>query len=817
MKKILIITLIAVLIAASIFCPAASARYAANGIENTGIYKDETVYLGERGLDFSDFSTSTLTVDKLVKGPITAPEAFIPLTNAKGDISGQPGVYMPYNGTTPLNTGLCNVANLEDVIGSITVTSADNNVLPSENPTIIPKTVALIFSVKGGSITTMEQQLSGNWNSMTLVNKDTASSLVNVKNIHGVLQSLKGIQTPSAPGDDYAFRLIEQTTLLSASGDTLLEITFQVSLNGAEAKKTYSFTASSSSLGFGGPQEISLGGTGSLTFTGVSGQTYTITTPAIGPEFIDIGIGQVTYVDRHTVKVTPDWSGSVLLSIQAPDTIKLGTYVITAVNDNNQGEKTETVIYVTYADMKLLFEEPSGDVSAGLFAVGETIRLKGTISNAPFQSIPIYLFITGHGLPKNGVNLQGEPITDGDASTFSIGYYNPNLGEWTYGWTDSSKFEPGMYTIHANLEPYGFIESSTPGTDAYNNHLSHEYSIRDTGLHAKFSSGSNGRFTQGDYFYSFWEARSTPPDIRWYIIGENICISGIEEDIIYFNDEVEAGVDAVEGYYGFTYPRTFTNNLDPGSYYLIYQHPGVDKRFDVLPNIDNGEFTSLITTYGETFSVGSRPGENIAYVVQSLISDSLCDDEYVVTGFTIESPYIQINQLDHVTIGDKITISGVTNYAADEKTADGTRVGDTFSLLINKIDFGLTEDNAAMQLHTVSRITPDKVTPYEGKRTYRFEEIDTSTWFEGTYMATVTNVNTGFSSAMTFTVEGEGIEIDYSTLEVPADPLAEPDTTLEPLPPIVDYSLPTEPVAPESPGFLLAPFALGAAIALRRK
>ena len=204
-------------------------------------------------------------------------------------------------------------------------------------------------------------------------------------------------------------------------------------------------------------------------------------------------------------------------------------------------------------------------------------------------------------------------------------------------------------------------------------------------------------------------------------------------------------------------------------------------------------------------------------MVQSLISDSLCDDEYVVTGFTIESPYIQINQLDHVTIGDKITISGVTNYAADEKTADGTRVGDTFSLLINKIDFGLTEDNAAMQLHTVSRITPDKVTPYEGKRTYCFEEIDTSTWFEGTYMATVTNVNTGFSSAMTFTVEGEGIEIDYSTLEVPADPLAEPDTTLEPLPPIVDYSLPTEPVAPESPGFLLAPFALGAAIALRRK
>ena len=116
MKKTLILALIAVLITASIFCPAASARYAANGIENTGIYVDETVYIGEQGLDFSKYSTSTLTVDKLVKGPITAPEAFITLTNARGDISGQTGVYMPYNGTTPLNTGLCNVANLDDVI-----------------------------------------------------------------------------------------------------------------------------------------------------------------------------------------------------------------------------------------------------------------------------------------------------------------------------------------------------------------------------------------------------------------------------------------------------------------------------------------------------------------------------------------------------------------------------------------------------------------------------------------------------------------------------------------------------------------------------
>ena len=122
-----------------------------------------------------------------------------------------------------------------------------------------------------------------------------------------------------------------------------------------------------------------------------------------------------------------------------------------------------------------------------------------------------------------------------------------------------------------------------------------------------------------------------------------------------------------------------------------------------------------------------------------------------------------------------------------------------------------------MKLQIVSRVNPQNIIPYYGERTYEFDEIDTSTWFEGTYQATVTNIDTGFSESIMFTVGGEGVAADSSTLQVPADPLAEPDTELDPLPPIIDYRESTEPVAPESPGFLLAPFALGAAIALRRK
>ena len=430
------------------------------------------------------------------------------------------------------------------------------------------------------------------------------------------------------------------------------------------------------------------------------------------------------------------------------------------------------------------------------------------------QSIPVYLFITGRGLPENGVNLQGEPITDGTPSTFTIAYYNPLLAIWEYPWNDANKFDTGTYTIHANLEPYGFIQSSTPGTKAYQNHLSQEISLTDMSIHAKFSSANNGLFTQGDYLYSYWTARGTPNDIRWYIVGTNFLWAGIEEELPYTQSNQPAGAEVSNGEYGFTYPRNFTMEIDPGNYYLIYQHPGVDNTFDVYPDVDNGEFSTLQTTFGESANVGSMPSQNAAYTLQDLISKSFSDDLYVVTEFTIEEPYIHIEQKDTIGIGDTLVIQGTTNYAASDKAADDTNVGNTFSLLINRFDFELTEENAAMALEVVSRVEPEKIIPYTGERTFAFDEIDTSTWFEGTYEAVVTNINTGYSASMIFNVGGEGVKTDSANLQVPSNPLEIPDTTPEQLPSPIESPIPAE---PESPGFLLAPFAAAAAFILRRK
>lgn len=813
MTKSLLFLLIAAIIVAGIFCPAVSARTA----DNTVIESGDTVFIGEQGLDFSKFSSPALAVDSMVMQSGGSITDMITLTNGKGNIgtSVKSGIYVPYNGTTPLNTGMCKVTTLDSVIGSISVSPADGSSISSAQPTTVPKGVGVIFSVNGGDISTLETQLSGNWNKMTLKNTGTSQTTSVVINLTGSQTSLSGIPNPSNPGPAYAFKLGEQTSVVPTSGGTTpLEMTFEISLNGVTASTKYSFTASSSTLQLTVPTELQLGGAGQITFTGVAGSTYELSLPAQGPEFVNTGDSQIHFIDAQHIEVTPGWDASVSISITAPLDIRLGTYMIVAQNIHDVTEATSNVIVVGDSGMKLQFESLSGDAQSGIFPVGESLLLKGTIDGAPMQSVPVYLFITGHGLPENGLNLQGKPITDGDASTFTIAYYNPNLAEWGYSWSDTNKFEPGTYTIHANLEPYGFIQSTTPGTKAYKDHLSHEVSLTDLSIHAKFSASNNGLFTQGDSLYSYWVARGTPNDIRWYIIGTNFLWAGIEDELPHYTSEEKPGIDVSKGEYGFTYPRNFTMEFDPGNYFLIYQHPGVDNRFDVYPNVDSGAFTTLQTTFGKSANVGSMQSANVAYTLKELISNSLSDDLYVVTEFTIEEPYIHINQEDTLEIGDRLIIQGTTNYAASEKTADGTDVGNTFSLLINRLDFELTEENAAMALQIVPRTEPEKTIPYIGERPFTFDEIDTSTWFEGTYEAVVTNINTGFSSSMIFNVVGEGVVKDSTNIDVSANPLEEPDSFIEPLPEIPYY---TEPKPPESPGFMLVPLALAVALLLRRK
>ena len=495
----------------------------------------------------------------------------------------------------------------------------------------------------------------------------------------------------------------------------------------------------------------------------------------------------------------------------------LGKMTVKTVNKNDAGENAAlSISFIPKSDYRsIIFSMTYPDLIGGRFAVGDEIKVSGALTpSLGSDGSPVYLYITGVNLPASGVNFDGEPVVDGVASSFTSTIFSAGINMWTVDW-DTNGFEPGTYTIHASLDPVGYQDDNTMAGVVTK---SQEITLSDKSIHVKFAEENSGRFTQGDVIYSYWSARGSPEGIRWYIVGTNFLESGISSGFPLYTVDQEKGVNAPQGVYGFTYDRYFSQSMAPGNYYLIYQHPGYDNRFDVYPDSE-GSFTSLQTTFGESADVSARPMENVAEVIRTLIKNSLSDDLYIISDITIESPRITIDQVENLAIGDSLKIRGTTNYAGTGTTADGTEISNTFSLKINRLDFELTEENAAMQMQTVSRVTPENQIPYYGERTYAFDAIDTSTWFEGTYEAVVTNVDTGFSKTMTFTVGGEGIEKDSETLQVSSDLVPDeiPDEIEdELLYPIEPVSIPDEP-APSSPGFILAPLGLAAAFILRRK
>ena len=498
--------------------------------------------------------------------------------------------------------------------------------------------------------------------------------------------------------------------------------------------------------------------------------------------------------------------------------LQTGRYTIIADDDNSDEYASLTItVGAQKQSVKVVFNELPSDAAAGIFAAGDELILSGSIENAESSTTPIdgvYLYVTGMNLNANGVSLDYKTaVVDGEASTFTSANYDAEKHTWQYTWKDTGTFEPGTYTIYAVISTNGQLSALdtgiTPGsTELYLSHPS---------IHVKFAEENGGRFTQGDPVYSFWSARGSPDAVRWYIIGPNFLETGISENFPLYTEDQEPGKSAPQGLYGFSYDRFFSKDMAAGNYYLVYQHPGFNGEFDVNPNSENGYFSSLTTNFGESASLEGRPSSNCAEALETLINNVRCDDLCVITDITIESPRLTVDQVEHLEIGDPLKIKGTTNYAGEGITADGTEVKNTFSLKVNRIDFDLAEENSAMKLQIVNRVVPQNIIPYYGERTYEFDEIDTSTWFEGTYQATVTNIDTGFEESITFTVGGEGVEADSSTLNVPSDPLEEPYEELDSIPPVMEYIEPIEPEAPESPGFILAPLALGLAFILRRE
>ncbi len=791
-----------------LFTGTVSARYATAAGENAGINLSDTVYRGENNLNFSAFSSGGYTVDYLQHVTDGDQIALMNQIASVGETQAQ-GTYGEWNNSIGrLGYTVCTIAELN--LGKISVTPYATTFTDS-NPDSISKAAQVVFYISGSNL--HQEQLNGNWNGFTITNTQTGVQTQEITNIGGNTQSLIDVPYPTDKTNaNYAFKLVDQS-LIPAGDATPVTISFNIDLNDLPTQKThvqYSFTAVQSTFSLTGAN-ITAGNTGTAVLTGIPFTAYTVVLSETGSDtpYFNPTEG-VVIIDTHTITTTPRWNGTVSLPITVPANTPAGNYPITA---SGSGTVKSASITVAATAISLIFDAPPSDAVSSLFASGDYIALSGTVKGAQ-SNVDIYFYITGPNLPENGLSLTGTPVVDGDPSTFTIFTYSIVLNLWQGSWITSG-FEPGTYTIHANLQPYGYVESRTPTGLGYSSDISNYYVISDQSIHAKSDETNSGYFAQGDYVRYNISAIGSPGtkggmygDVRWYIIGTNFRYADMKSKYLLVEDTSLFGIDAPQGTTGFEYNRSFSYDLDPGTYYLILQHPGPNTVFDVTPDITGGYFNSINTTWRSSANLGTQQSDNAAYTLTNTISDANSDDLYIITEFTIEKPRIEINQLGNTPIGTTITIQGTTNYYTD----------DTFSLKIQRLDLDNPDNNIAMLIPT-ERVKPSSVSPYTQymSRPFSFGDIDTSTWFPGTYEAKVTNIDTGVTTTMTFTVGGES-EVDSTTIGETYDPALTTQQTPEPVQTNLPVSTPT-PTQTTSPGFIYALplFLLGLIIYVRRQ
>ena len=134
--RILALLAIAFLLLAALI-PVASARFATPEGPNAGIDIGETVFLGEKKVNFSAFSDEVkgdpVRIVRVDSGQQTDPIAIT--NNIANYIRGSPGQYYPVYGDGTLNSNkYCLVRDAADSLGWMRVRVSETDVPPQSNP-----------------------------------------------------------------------------------------------------------------------------------------------------------------------------------------------------------------------------------------------------------------------------------------------------------------------------------------------------------------------------------------------------------------------------------------------------------------------------------------------------------------------------------------------------------------------------------------------------------------------------------------------------------------------------------------------------------
>ena len=173
------------------------------------------------------------------------------------------------------------------------------------------------------------------------------------------------------------------------------------------------------------------------------------------------------------------------------------------------------------------------------------------------------------------------------------------------------------------------------------------------------SKASQSTVAQGDPLYITGTAEGEPKQgVRIWIFGENICLL----------KTTQVHADAS---FSLEIKRQETKKLDIGQYFVIVQHPMMNNEFDVYLDTEKQNVLSNYPKKGnQLFSIDgpkSKKGAEAAMALIDAINIPNIDDTYTKLQFVIEEPLITIDVISDKHIGDKFTITALTNLAADDE------------------------------------------------------------------------------------------------------------------------------------------------------
>lgn len=766
--KYQIYTVILLILISFICIDTVSARYPTSLGPNNGISDTDTVFRGEQFLDFSALNKGALLPDSFEQtGP--GQTGVFSTPGGTGTVpSGVPtGRYYPhYSDGTTSTTKWILVQDLS--IGPIGIYTYNTDIVPAslpQQPSAIAKTTDIAFVIRSADID--GANLTGNWYKYTLARDTvTTSNIINTNGNSVDLSSLTAdprtqpVPGPTAP----IFSLIDQSIVSSQTGDVPMTVTFTTqNLNGLVVTSVYPFTASLFSPALAlSSTEVAQGKYVDLTITGVPYTSYNISitgsgiTPtgsATAPRF-ESGAWD-TKINEQMISIHTEWQGTKTVQIYVPDGAIENVYTVTLTDAS--GIKVTKQFSVDSGTISVTFDEPISDIKSGTYAIGDIIHLSGNVPGAT-KPVPVYLYVTGPNLPQNGAMLDSPrtQVVDGNPATFTVTQYSVIMGEWSYSW-DTAGLADGTYTVHVNLNPYGYLSSrfpGDPGTDAKGNvPPSHDFPLSEPSLGV--SMANSGIFSKGDILYGRWLSRGSAEEIRWYIFGTNFKYADrmdhLSAGMTTGGEPYESDKGTPYNEYGFTYGRPFTQALSPGQYYMVCTSPGPNKVFETTASAFKTTHFTINSTSGVNANINELQGSDAANALIEMIKSPNSDDLYVRAQILIEEPWIRINLPDQIPVGEELKILGSTNLAASDTAPDGSKTTDALSLSIYRMDMdlGSTKSNTAMII-PVDETIPSKSNKYAGYNAFKYDEIDTSTWYPGSYLVTITSKDTGYKQSSSF-------------------------------------------------------------------